>query len=542
VTTKRIGREFTLGGEQAESDPLLEYAFYESGLYKQIESRKIEKCFIVGRTGSGKSAVLYHLEDQHAEHVIRINPENLSLTYILDLQVVRSLFALGVHLDPLFIALWKHVLLVEIVRHRYKVDSLSDKTALLQSLRQRFTRDSSKRAALDYLDEFGESFWRETDVRVREITSNFEKRIGASARAGVGGGSLSGSATGGAERRVSVQERTEEAERYQRVVNETQLPRLNKMMDVLDEDILDSNTFTYVIIDDLDRDWVDDQLANGLIRCLFRAVLDLQRVRYLKVIVALRTNIFEYLDFGSRTGGQEEKVRALAVSMRWNDTELRALADERARAAAEMWDTPGIESLRDILPTNRSKQGNPWNFIVQRTLRRPRDVIAFLNQALPLAAGKSRLRWEDFIAAERPYSSKRLLALRDEWKPTFPGIDRVFELFRGSALAMSREDLAKCLDEAALLSAERDFPGVVWMTQLTEPLWSGIGSAPWEDLYQPLIRLLYDIGFIGIRAHGAKTKYSYNAPGHADLPSHLRGDVTFRVHSAFRPALEIAAI
>ena len=94
--------------------------------------------------------------------------------------------------------------------------------------------------------------------------------------------------------------------KVQRLVNETQLPRLNQMIKVLDEDILDSpQNFTYVLIDDLDRDWVDDTVANDLIRCLFRAVVDLKRVRNLKVLVALRTNIFEALDFGHKTGGQK---------------------------------------------------------------------------------------------------------------------------------------------------------------------------------------------------------------------------------------------
>jgi len=430
-------------------------------------------------------------------------------------------------------------MLVEILRHRYKVDTLADKNALLQSLRERFSRDVSKRAALDYLDEFGASFWETTDVRVREITSNFEQRIAVSGGAKLGAGVASGSAKASFEKQTGVQERSEEAERYQRIVNETQLPRLNKMLDVLDQDILDSQNYTYVVIDDLDRDWVDDHLTNDLIRCLFRAVLDLQRVQYLKVVVALRTNIFEYLDFGSRTGGQEEKVRALAVTMRWNDTELRELTDERARAAAEMWNTPGINSLSDILPTHRSKFGLPWNYIVRRTLRRPRDVIAYLNQALALAAGKNRLRWEDLTEAENSYSDRRLLALRDEWKPTFPGIDRLLLLFRGAPLPMNRESFAERLNEAALLPVDAEFPGVVWMTQLSEPLWSGLGTAAWEEVYQPLTRLLYDIGFIGIREHGVKTRYSYNTPGYADVPSHLGEGVTFRVHGAFRSSLGI---
>jgi hypothetical protein len=539
MATRRIGRDFNLGGEQAESDPLLEYAFYESGVYSAIESRFNPKCFLVGRTGSGKSAVLKHLEEEKPEHVIRINPEDLSLTYILDLQVIRTLASLGVHLDPLFIALWKHVLLVEIIRHRYNLDSLAAKNALLQTLKDRLTRDRSKRAALDYLEEFGESFWCETDFRVREITTNFEKKIKGVAAGQMGSGLASGKVKVDFSKQTSRETRSEEADRYQRIVNETQLPRLNKMMDILDDDILDSQNFTYIVVDDLDRDWVDDQLANDLIRCLFRAILDLQRVQNLKVIVALRTNIFAYLDFGSRSGGQEEKVRALAVEMRWTDPELRDLANERARAAGDVWKTEGVSSLADLLPVNRGKRGRPFDFVVGLTLRRPRDVIAFVNEALPLATGKSRLRWEDLYAAELPYSAKRLLALRDEWKPTFPGIDKVFELFRSCPLAMMRAELTRYLDAAALLPAETDFPGVVWMTRLSEPLWNGIGSADWGEMYQPLTQLLYDIGFIGVRLPNKKTCYSYSSPGFADQPSHLDEFVRFEVHPAFRPALEI---
>jgi hypothetical protein len=104
---------------------------------------------------------------------------------------------------------------------------------------------------------------------------------------------------------------------------------------------------------------------------------------------------------------------------------------------------------------------------------------------------------------------------------------------------MTRDALAERLNEAALLPADPAFQGVLWMTQLSEPLWSGLGTAAWEDIHQPLTRLLYDIGFIGVREHGTKTRYSYNTPGYADVPSRLREDVTFRVHSAFRPALEV---
>lgn len=75
---QRIRSSFNLGGEQAEADALLEDAFYDTGDFEVIESRTESKCFIIGRTGAGKSAALTRIEDVHREHVIRINPEDLS--------------------------------------------------------------------------------------------------------------------------------------------------------------------------------------------------------------------------------------------------------------------------------------------------------------------------------------------------------------------------------------------------------------------------------------------------------------------------------
>jgi hypothetical protein len=543
IPKRRLARDFNLGGEQAEADPLLDRAFYESGVYTALESQTNPHCFVIGRTGSGKSAVLQRLYDTTPKHVIRIDPENLSLPYIIDLGVMKYLRDLGVHLDPLFIALWKHVLLVELIRHRYNVDSPEAKSNFLATLRERIKRDSSKAAALDYLEEFGERFWCETDERVREVTENFEKNIGWKIEGqaqlpGVGVGASTGIS---GDKHSQTSTRSEEAERFQRIVNATQLPRLNKMITVLDDEILDSSQhFTYVVIDDLDRDWVDDQLANDLIRCLFRAVLDLQKVRHLKIIVALRTNIFAHLNFGARTGGQEEKFRALRLEMRWTPTELRGLADVRARVAAEISAASGISSIADLLPAKTARRGDPFDFIVDRTLHRPRDVIAFLNEALPLATGKSRLAWGDLTAAERQYSENRLLALRDEWKPTFTDIDKLFQVFRSAPPEVNRDEFTEYLDRAALLPADTNFAGVVWMTELTEPLWSGLGGAEWEEMYSPLTQMLYDIGLFGIREPSKKPHYSYETPGYADLPSHLHAGVRFVVHPAFRPALDVA--
>lgn len=538
----RIGSDFTLGGEQAEADPLLDKAFYESGLYRAVASRGDGRAFLIGRTGGGKSALLQRLETERSGHVIRIDPENLSLPYITALGAVQYLSSIGLNLDPLFIALWKHVLLVEIIKHRYNVNSPTAKQNFIQALAEKIKRDPSKKQALEYLDDFEGKFWCETDQRVRDIITKFEHAVDKEAAASFGvpkvaNLGLKGSVSSSKD--VTTEVKGTQAERFQRIVNETQLARLNKMMDVLDEYVLDSDqNYTYVVIDDLDRDWVDEKVANDLIRCLFRAVLDLKRVQNLKVLVALRTNIFEELDFGSRTGGQEEKFRSLTLPIRWTRNELKAMLSERVRAAGDQYSVIGLRSIDDLVPNPNKTRGDALDYILDRTLIRPRDAIAYLNECLALASGKPKLTWDLIHDAERAYSHKRLLALRDEWKPTYPGIDQVFAKFRQAPTAMSREFLTERLDDAILLLADRSFPGTVWMTTLSEPLWSG-DEQEWAKMYQPLLRLLFSLGFLGCRTPKDNgIVYVQDKPDYAESAVNLSRTREFAIHPTFQKAID----
>jgi hypothetical protein len=530
-----------LGGEQAEADPLLEFVFYRSGDYETIESRLDPRCFIIGRTGSGKSAAFQHLEETYGKKVIRITPEDLSLPYIVDLRVIRYLDSLDVNLDLLYTALWKHVLLVEVIRRRYNVDSPAAKQNFLELIRDRIKRDPAKKAALEYLDEFGSSFWCETDERVREITETFEERIDAEAsarfglpHAGVSAGSDSGTI-------ITTESRAEQADRFQRIVNQTQLARLNKMLNVLDEDILDTpHQSLYVIVDDLDREWVDERVANDLIRCLFKTVLDLKRVRHLKVLVALRTNIFHELDFGAR-GGQEEKFRSLVLQMRWTKRDLEELIDERVRYVSKQ-NSGELKAVDDLLPHTNNTRGCAFDYILDRTLMRPRDTISFINECLSLHSGQDRLTWNDITRSEKSYSENRLLALRDEWKPTYPDIHKVLGLFRDAEVPFSKHELGLYLDDAMLLLSDPSFLGVRWMTTLSESMWSSTSDSSWTDLYHPLMKMLFEIGFIGIVQHSdGPTIFSYNNPDFANDPSNLENAKGFSVHQAYHMALNIKA-
>jgi hypothetical protein len=71
------------------------------------------------------------------------------------------------------------------------------------------------------------------------------------------------------------------------------------------------------------------------------------------------------------------------------------------------------------------------------------------------------------------------------------------------------------------------------MTELSEPLWSGVGTAEWTELCLPLVRLLFDIGFLGIRPSGSRTQYSYASSGHGDAYLRMTPQTLFYVHPTF---------
>jgi hypothetical protein len=538
----RISSAYNLGGEQAEADPLLEFAYYETGEIAALKSDLDPRCFVIARTGGGKSAALQCLEEALPDHVIRISPEDLSLPYVTDLNVFRYLSGLGVNLDIFFIALWKHVLLVELIRHRYKVDSPTAKQNFLAGLRERISRDPAKIAALEYLNDFGSKFWCEADERVREITDRFERSIDAAAAGEVGVAGVKLSLTAGKEEVVSTEVRSERQSRYQRVVDDFQLARLNKMIAVLDENMLDtSNHRTFVVIDDLDRDWVDDTVANDLVRCLFRTVLDLKRVRHLKVLVALRTNILEQLDFRGRSGTQAEKLRSLNMTLRWSKKSIGVLLDLRARAAAELFHAPSLGSLQDLLPNANKTRGHPLDFVLDRTLMRPRDAISYLNTAVTFAHDATRISWQNLHDAELPYSEGRLLALRGEWEKSYPDIDKVLNVFAGAKMPLTRAEFITRLHEVMLLPAAPDFQGVAWITELSMAYWiSPPGEEAWSDTYGPLTAFLYHIGFIGVaKDRNSPLTYDYSDPAGVDRDPTPGSDWRVWVHPAFWKALGI---
>jgi hypothetical protein len=124
---------------------------------------------VLGRTGSGKSALLIKLANTE-ERTIEVRAESLALSYISNSTILQFFSGLGVKLDIFFRLLWRHVFTVELLKVHFRIRDESDRKSFIEKICNRF-RDKKHTKAVDYLRKWGESFWEETEYRIKELTT-----------------------------------------------------------------------------------------------------------------------------------------------------------------------------------------------------------------------------------------------------------------------------------------------------------------------------------------------------------------------------------
>ena len=164
----RFRRTDTIGAASAEDDTeFLKTCFVETGNYENLKDQQNIRQIVLGRTGSGKSALFEHLKHEEEERVISIEPDNLALNYVSNSSMIKYFSDLGVNLDPFYKLLWRHVLTVEVLRKHFGTHSNSEEGGLWNKIIQRFakqtTKDKKAKQAVEYLRKWGEKFWEETE-------------------------------------------------------------------------------------------------------------------------------------------------------------------------------------------------------------------------------------------------------------------------------------------------------------------------------------------------------------------------------------------
>ena len=444
-------RNVTIGAADAlEDEDFLRETFVDTGDLDVLKSITGHKSVILGRTGAGKTALLRHLR-QTQDHVIELSPEDLALTYLSDNGVLRFFAAAGVNLHLFYQLLWRHVIAVEIVRERFHVVDETSRDGFFRRLSRHLGGNRQKEAAIEYLREWGSSFWLGSKERVEEVTRTFETNLTRSATA-VGGIDLKGlSARGelnaGTARRLSEEQRASVQNYGQEVVDRVQMEKLSKVMEILDQELLeDKQNPIFITVDRLDKSWAPDDLRYRLIRALLDASRDFNnRVSNVKVLLALRDDLFGRVFRYTRDAGfQEEKYTSLVLKLTWDPAQLRELIDRRVRHLVKQKYTTQEVTLDDVLPAQIERQ-DPVKYMVDRTMYRPRDMIAFFNECIEVSSGRPKITADNLRKAEASYSRTRLRAIADEWLADFPHVIELVQCLKGYPqhfrIADVREDL-----------------------------------------------------------------------------------------------------
>jgi hypothetical protein len=396
----RLRKNVDIGAADAESDTLyLEHCFVDTGDLQTLMDCSSPKCLVLGRTGVGKTALLKKLSAV-AEHSAELSPEALALNYITNSNVLRFFEEAGVGLDIFYQLLWRHIIVVELLKLRFQIVNETKQGEFFDWIKTPFRRDRGKERAFNYLREWGDKFWEETEYRTKEFTQRLETDLKGSIK--VDAKYLAMGAEGA--RKISEEERIEVRQRGTQVVNAVQIKELHEVIDLLADDVFgDHQKHYYLLIDRLDEAWVDDRIRFKLI------------IETVKIVVALRTDLhYRVLRETAQAGFQEEKYRSLYLPIRWTRSQLMKLLDDRVTYMFERQYTRQNVHLSEVFISGQIDQKSPADYILDRTFLRPREAIIFLNECLARSEGRSSISIQIIRQAEVPYSQQRLVSLEDE--------------------------------------------------------------------------------------------------------------------------------
>lgn len=491
-----IAKNASIGAVDAYED--VEYraqCFVDAGWLADATDTDSRRSIVLGRTGVGKSALLLEVAERN-EGVIEIDPGEFSFRYLENSTVIQFFQSAGVNLDFFYRLLWRHVLVVELLRKRFRLNHENDSAGFLDQLNQWVKFNPGRKAAMDYLRKWGEKFWETTEVRARELTTKFEDELKAGIQ--VGPEFLSMGAEGAG--RLGREEREEIITRGNAVVNAIQVRELRDVISLLAEKVFNSDRAKYlIVIDKLDEGWARDETRYRLIKALIDEIRSFRALRGVKILAALRQDLLlEVFDNTRESGFQEEKYQDYLLHLRWSIEDLEMLIQKRIGEMYRRKYDSGAVRFEDIFPSVKRGRPEPMRYILQRTLKRPRDAIAFVNECLKLAESRERVSWKAIRAAENHYSKTRIKAVCDEWRAHYPSIDEVVEILRDLPSRVGRNDfLGPRIDRIAVKVSQLSGsdPCIDVAKQMLDPN----AKVSERTMLDEVLRVLYKAGLIGAR-------------------------------------------
>lgn len=477
--------KLNFGAPAAERDinhGLTDY-FVESDAYSRLLTR--QKTIVLGNRGAGKSAIFKVMAEKQRQAgyiVLELNPEDYSYEMLCSVLKKENEGSWSKH--AAFATAWKFLILVLVMKALTK-DGQKLKTGSAAKI-YNYLRDNHQ------------------DIHDSPISTlvSYLKRI-------------EGLKIGAYEASV----KTKELAKLYR------LEELDSLVPSLKE--LANRKKVVVLIDELDKGWDNSEDAKAFVSGLFQASISLNELtENMTVFVSLRQELYDSIP-GLYDDAQ--KYRDIIETINWDEDSLLSVAAKRIRhSLPELQDQSDTHCWNSVFAeTLQYRKSKSFNYIIDRTLYRPRELIQFCTDALEEAQSShiTPIDYSVISKAELVYSDARSKDISAEYRFQYPGLQSVFECFRGKSYSMERNTL----ETICLMICTGELR--------TDKL------ASWVTEQDPdfLIEVLWRVGFLRAYAVGGlkarrRSGSSYVGP-HQVSTLNLRTVSRFQVHPMFRTCL-----
>ena len=394
----------SFGGIDADTDQLLDQCFEDHIAFKEAVSG--DRFLIVGRKGSGKTAIFRKILTSKAEnlftfgHTFRDYPWHHH-----DLQM-RT----GVPEQECFIHSWKYLILMGLAKILVNFDSSQPWSD----------------AAVDHLAKL-EAFVIDTygskDPDIHQIFQPVTKlKINPTFSAKLGPISV-----GASPKIVPISDLPTIAPEVNNAISEKIVASLNP-----------TNSY-YILFDELDLGF-DPNEKNYRLRLigLILAARDLnvlarQETKKLNVVVFLRDDIYEILQFEDKNKITESALARIAWDSQGSNHTLKQLMERRIGTLLNVDPRDSWELVFDETKAMTGHQSK-YQHVIDRTMLRPRDMIKFSNTILDQyklnGQRGEKFSNQDIAAARRDYSDYLQHEITDEIFKHIQGHERYFDLLR----------------------------------------------------------------------------------------------------------------
>lgn len=252
----------------------------------------------------------------------------------------------------------------------------------------------------------------------------------------------------------------------------------------------------------------------------------------------MRQDLLDKVIHSSKNVGfQEEKFESLYLRLGWTKSNLKELVDKRIAFLVKRRYTKKVVGWDDIFPAHVDKE-ETIDYLSERTLYRPRDMIAFMNECVHEAAGDNKITAHTIKMAEEKYSYDRLHSLATEWQIIFPELLGVAQMFYGMKYSFSVSDVKeRWLEERYLEVFDSISNKQGALARLLDGLYSA--GANFSSVRSTLIRELHATGLFGIKLGPSSTINWTHKGGRPISQGQLKPSSQVFVHPMFYRALGI---